>query len=43
MSPKACAGEPNYDVLKQVKEIFAFHVLLYQLVKLGKYSPEETG
>ena len=36
MIPKACAGEPNYNVLKQVGEIFAFHVLLRQLVNLGK-------
>ena len=38
MSPKACAVEPNTNVLKQVGEIFSFHVLLRQLVlvKLGK-------
>ena len=36
MNPKACTEEPYYDVLKQVGEISAFHVLLRQLIKLGK-------
>ena len=36
ISPKACAGEPNADVIKQVGEMSSFHVLLRQLVKLGE-------
>ena len=36
IGPKLCAEEPNSDVLKQVGEIFAIHVLLLQLVNIGK-------
>ena len=35
-SPKAYAGEPNSNGLKQAGEIFAFHLLLHQLFKLGE-------
>ena len=36
MSPRACYGELNSDVFKQVGEFFSFRMLLRHLVKLGK-------
>ena len=40
--PKACSRKPNADAIKQVGEIFAFHVLLRHLFKLGNVMiPQE--